>query len=84
MTTSPSGERLDLTAAPLGEVIAGLATDVAHGLTDGETQTRLGRIGPNEIPERPPHPLRDFLKKFWGLSAWMLELIMVLSWLLHK
>jgi magnesium-transporting ATPase (P-type) len=36
------------------------------------------------LPERKPRPLREFLKKFWGLSAWMLELIMVLSWVLGK
>ncbi len=26
----------------------------------------------------------DFLRKFWGISAWMLELIMVLSAVLGK
>jgi plasma-membrane proton-efflux P-type ATPase len=82
--TSPSAERLDLTHAPLGDVVAALRANAERGLEEGEVQARLGRIGANEIPERPPRHLRDFLGKFWGLSAWMLELIMVLSWLLHK
>ena len=30
------------------------------------------------------HPVRAFLAKFWGLSAWMLELIMGLSLILRK
>src|SRR5208283_1855870 len=30
------------------------------------------------------HPIRKFFGKFWGLSAWMLELIMVLSAVLRK
>ena len=30
------------------------------------------------------HPVFKFLGKFWGLSAWMLELIMVLSLVLRE
>ena len=30
------------------------------------------------------HPVLKFLGKFWGMSAWMLELIMVLSAVLRK
>ncbi len=30
------------------------------------------------------HPVIDFLRKFWGISAWMLELIMILSAVLGK
>jgi plasma-membrane proton-efflux P-type ATPase len=82
--TPPSVESLDLTRVPLPEVLTALRADATTGLADGDVQARLDRIGPNEVPERPPRPLRDILKKFWGLSAWMLELIMVLSWLLHK
>ena len=33
----------------------------------------------NEVAVTKSHPLLVFLGKFWGLSAWMLELIMVLS-----
>jgi hypothetical protein len=58
--------------------------DALVGLSDAEVDIRLHRCRPNEVPERKPHPLREFLKKFWGLSAWMLELIMALSWVLGK
>jgi magnesium-transporting ATPase (P-type) len=40
---------------------------------------RLKEHGYNEVPERKGHPALRFLGKFWGLSAWMLELIMILS-----
>jgi magnesium-transporting ATPase (P-type) len=35
--------------------------------------------GYNEVAEKKRHPVLKFLGKFWGISAWMLELIMVLS-----
>ena len=35
--------------------------------------------GYNEVAEKKEHPVLKFLGKFWGISAWMLELIMVLS-----
>ena len=77
-------EGIDLTRAPLTDVFAALGTDGQRGLDAAEVQERLARLGPNEVPEKKPHPLAEFVKKFWGLSAWMLELILVLSWVLHK
>ncbi len=61
----------------------GGAASVA-GLTGREASARLEREGPNEVPEAPSHPLLRLLGKFWGLSAWMLELIAGLSLVLHK
>ena len=49
------------------------------GLTAAEVEARRAEHGYNEVAEKREHPLRVFLGKFWGLSAWMLELIMVLS-----
>ena len=40
--------------------------------------------GFNEVTQQKDHPLLQFLGKFWGLSAWLLELIMVLSAVLGK
>lgn len=82
--TAPAGVGVDPGRPPLDEVLASLGADWQSGLSDAEVEARLGRFGPNEVPERRPHPLQEFLKKFWGLSAWMLELIMVLSWVLGK
>ncbi|MHB8354660.1 MAG: plasma-membrane proton-efflux P-type ATPase, partial [Burkholderiales bacterium] len=54
------------------------------GLTHREAALRLQREGPNEIPEKKRHPLLSFIKKFWNLSAWMIELIAILSFIIHK
>ena len=40
--------------------------------------------GYNEVAEQKEHPVLKFLGKFWGLSAWMLELIMILSLVLRN
>ena len=58
--------------------------DLARGLDEAEAAGRLGREGPNEVAERPEHPIRRFLSKFWGLTAWMLEATIVLTLVLHK
>jgi H+-transporting ATPase len=55
-----------------------------QGLTAAEAARRLRAHGPNETPERQIHPWLRFLRKFWGTSAGMLELIMVLSFILGK
>ncbi len=54
------------------------------GLTAAEVRTRFARDGPNDIPEQRAHPFFRFAGKFWGLSAWMIELIALLSLVLHK
>ncbi|HVY64032.1 MAG TPA: cation-transporting P-type ATPase, partial [Gammaproteobacteria bacterium] len=63
--------------------LAGLGSTPA-GLGSADAAARLAREGPNDIPEPRRHPLVQLLGKFWGLSAWMIELIAALSWLLHK
>jgi plasma-membrane proton-efflux P-type ATPase len=84
-TTSPATPSgLDLVAAPLEEVLRWLGTTADTGLGAEEIEARRRQYGPNAVAEQRPRQLREFLKKFWGLSAWMLELIMVLSWVLAK
>src|SRR5579862_2866188 len=61
-----------------------LGSDLRAGLPDGEVEPRRERFGPNLIPEERPNPLLAFLRKFWGLSAWMIELIVILSIVLHR
>jgi len=61
-----------------------LDTDLRSGLTSGSAADRLKRFGPNEVPRKKAHPLLLVAKKFWGLTAWMLELIIVLSLVLRK
>ncbi len=64
--------------------LAALSSSREKGLTSAEAAARLAREGANEVPERKSHPVIGFLRKFWGLSAWMLELIVVLSFVLGK
>ncbi|MDK2745367.1 MAG: plasma-membrane proton-efflux P-type ATPase [Nitrospira sp. BO4] len=54
------------------------------GLTQTEVDARRKAHGYNEVAETKGHPVRMFLSKFWGVSAWMLELIIVLSAVLRK
>ncbi|MBS0387762.1 MAG: plasma-membrane proton-efflux P-type ATPase [Proteobacteria bacterium] len=60
------------------------SSDIAIGLTSGAAAARLERDGANDVPEPAAHPIAKFLSKFWGLSAWMLELIAALSLALGK
>lgn len=59
-------------------------TDLSTGLTQAEADIRLAKYGYNEVPEKRENPFLRFLKKFWGLSAWLLELIIILSWSLNN
>jgi H+-transporting ATPase len=77
-------ESQDYERMTVDNIVALLATDLKAGLKKTEVERRHQRFGFNEVPEKKTHPFRIFLKKFWGLTAWMLELIIVLSWILHK
>lgn len=54
------------------------------GLTNTEAKARLEREGANEVPEKKTYRFLRFARKFWGLSAWMIELIALLSLILGK
>ena len=47
-----------------------------------EAAAMFDRDGPNEAPEKKLHPFLSFVRKFCGLSAWMLELISALPFVL--
>ncbi len=68
----------------MDNLVASLQTDLRSGLTSASAADRLRRLGPNEVPEKKSHPFLLMAKKFWGLTAWMLELIIVLSLILRK
>jgi H+-transporting ATPase len=73
-----------LAAASIPTTLAILQVDPNHGLSKAEADTRRAHHGYNEVLETKRHPVRQFLSKFWGISAWMLELIMLLSVALRK
>lgn len=64
--------------------ITNLKTNPAAGLNQAEVDSLLKQYGYNQVPDKKTNPLLGFLSKFWGLTAWMLELIVVLSWFLNK
>jgi plasma-membrane proton-efflux P-type ATPase len=74
----------DIASMPVPETLAALKVNPATGLTGSEVESRRKENGFNEVAEKKGHPFLQFLGKFWGLSAWMLELIMVLSAVLKK
>lgn len=66
------------------QTLAALASDRDRGLAAVEARQRLARDGANEVASSRPHPVLVFARKFWGLSAWMIELIVILSFALGK
>jgi H+-transporting ATPase len=74
----------DIASSPVPETLATLRVNPDTGLSNAEVDTRRKEHGYNEVAVQKEHPVLIFLGKFWGMSAWMLELIMVLSAFLHK
>ncbi|MFA6007968.1 MAG: plasma-membrane proton-efflux P-type ATPase [Candidatus Shapirobacteria bacterium] len=74
----------DIATLSISDTLKFLRVDPDSGLSGIEVESRRKEHGYNEVAERKEHPIRAFLKKFWGISAWMLELIMILSAILGK
>ncbi len=74
----------DIASASVPDTLAALKVNPDTGLARAEVEARRKEHGYNEVAEKKDHPWRTFLGKFWGMSAWMLELIMVLSAVLRK
>ena len=74
----------DIASASVPGTLAALHVNPDTGLAHAEVDVRRKEYGYNEVAEQKEHPVFKFLGKFWGMSAWMLELIMVLSAFLHK
>jgi len=68
----------------IDELINNLKADVKNGLSASEVEKRVKEYGYNEVPEKKANPYLSFGKKFWGLTAWMLEAVIVLSVILNK
>jgi plasma-membrane proton-efflux P-type ATPase len=71
-------------AATAADTLRVLGSSGESGLSTADAEARLQRHGANEVPEPKRHPVLLLLHKFWGLSAWMIELIVLLSFILHK
>jgi H+-transporting ATPase len=66
------------------EVLSELKVQVETGLSDEEVKQRHITYGLNEVVEKKQLLVLLFLKHFWGLTAIMLEITIVLSFLLQK
>ena len=69
---------------PAATTLRDLGSSLERGLPSATATARLAADGANDVPEEKSHPLLRFARKFWGLSAWMIELIALLSFILHK
>ena len=79
-----AAELTDPSTASIQDTLAALRVDPEIGLTRLDVQNRRQEYGYNEVVEKKARPVRQFLGKFWGISAWMLELIMILSAVLRN
>jgi H+-transporting ATPase len=67
-----------LSALP-GKSTNSAVVDLQNGLTGDEACRRLGKFGPNAMPDTAVHPLRRALTKLWAPVPWMLEAAIVLQ-----
>ncbi len=56
-----------------------LSSNQEKGLTDEKVKEKRREFGPNTIEEEESHPVKDFLKNFWGPIPWMLEVACILA-----
>ena len=82
--TAAAAQPPDIASASVADTLTALNVNPDTGLTHAEVDGRRKVNGYNEVAEKKAHPVRKFLQKFWGMSAWMLELIIVLSAVLGK
>jgi H+-transporting ATPase len=82
--TTATANTSDIASESVTDTLAALEVNAETGLNRAEVEARRQAHGYNEVAEQRAHPLRMFLGKFWGVSAWMLELIMLLSAMLGK
>lgn len=80
--TKGQNEQEDYETLPHDLVLKKLETNPASGLSETEAGSRQAKFGLNEVPEKKVSPVIRFASKFWGLTAWMLELTMVFSLIL--
>ncbi len=70
----------------VGRMLPGqeLDTLLDKGLSAEEVSRLLHEHGYNEIAEKTKNPVVAFIRKFWGITPWMLEITIALELLLGK
>ena len=59
-------------------------TDLITGLTDAAVIQLRQQYGYNEVTEKHKSAIGLLARHFWGLTAWMLEATVIISFILHK
>jgi len=75
---------VEYTAISVEEAVKRLSTDTNTGLSTESVKGRIHKTGYNEVPEKKQSILLNFLKRFWGLTPWMLEITIILSYVLGR
>lgn len=68
----------------IDEIVKEFNVNIEKGLNDEEVQERLNIYGYNDVKEKKENNLKKFLKKFWNIVAWILEITAILSYFLGK
>ena len=84
MQPSKKQSTADIDSLPVPDALVALRFNAETGPTQTEVDVRHKEHGYNEVAETKQHPVLQFVRKFWGISAWTRELIMVLSAALGK
>ena len=72
----------DFSALTIDETLSRLSSNYARGLAETEVKQRIEQYGPNAVEEKQQNSVVSFLKRFWSLTAWMLEIAIVISFIL--
>ena len=64
--------------AVVGKTVGPPCSD-GPGLTAAEARARLAQFGLNAVREEQPHPLRQFLRRFWTPIPWLLEATIIIQ-----
>jgi H+-transporting ATPase len=52
---------------------------ITPGLSQSEADDLIKQFVYNEVPDKKSYSLLRFLLKFWGITAWILEFVIILS-----
>ncbi len=72
----------DFSDLSVDEIFSRLQSNPSTGLTQTEAKQRIRQYGANAVEEKHQNPIIAFFKRFWGLTAWMLEIAIVISFVL--
>ncbi len=61
-----------------------VSTASSNGLSSKEVVERRKKFGYNQVLEKKDNPFLRLAKNFWGITPWMLEITVALTWFLEK